>query len=252
MNSSAPQVFDEVYKNGIWGKNESDSIGTSGFGSDPKNAKIYINFLQTILSILPIKTILDIGCGDFQIMSQINLDPFLYTGIDASSIIIEKNRSKYQKENIIFKQGDIMSSEIPFVDLIIIKDVLQHLPNDFLPKIWDKINKKAKFIVITEDYIGGNTPLNGEIEIGHYRPLDLKSFGFNVTPILKYSDKLTGKQIWFYPPGAAHKISKSLENSHNINSNKKEHNNQKKNKYILYVLVFLFLCYYVLLMFINK
>lgn len=48
-----------------------------------------------------IKSIVDVGCGDWQIMSNIDLTGIQYTGYDASALIISKN-SKFATDNVTF------------------------------------------------------------------------------------------------------------------------------------------------------
>ncbi len=211
MSFDKSKIFDNIYRKGLWDP-VSKKDGTSGPGSDPKNANEYIVLLQALINILSIRSIVDLGCGDFQIMSQINLGPVQYMGVDVSRVIVERNR-RHQKKNITFFQGDLVDFDYPFCDLIILKEVLQHLPNSDVISLFNKARNKARYILITED-TGGDRE-NTEIIPGDWRPINFTKppFNFPLSPIMKFG-KHNNKQVWVYrsnnprgEPRAAFKIS---------------------------------------------
>ena len=72
-----------------------------------------------------------------------------------------------------------------------IKDVFQHLPNDKINNILDKLkNKNYKYILIINDTC--KTNCNMDINSGMYRPLDitLKPFNINAEKVFSYYDKI--------------------------------------------------------------
>jgi hypothetical protein len=77
-------IFTYIYENKIWG-------GTSGDGSTIEyNISDYIPFLKNFIIDNNIKTVVDIGCGDFQCGEQIyNELDILYTGYEAYLKLIE-------------------------------------------------------------------------------------------------------------------------------------------------------------------
>merc|ERR1712048_281893 len=114
-----------------------------------------------------------------------------YTGIDVSSTVIAANKEKYEKTNasgssITFKVGSATES-LPGADLLIIKDVLQHLPfcdvvHVINANFYTSINAyqpKFKYILYTNDVKDGVA--NEDIERpGLYRVLDITKPPFNV------------------------------------------------------------------------
>ena len=54
------EYFKQVYAKGKWGKG-------SGVGSDPRNVPDYIGVLQTFLRDMQIRSVVDVGCGDWQL-----------------------------------------------------------------------------------------------------------------------------------------------------------------------------------------
>ena len=88
-NISNMNVFDDIYINKVWGVDENGE-GISGSGSKVENNIKYLNFLNTFIKINKIKSIVDLGCGDWQLMSKVNLNGIKYDGYDNSNIIIDK------------------------------------------------------------------------------------------------------------------------------------------------------------------
>ena len=181
-NKNNYEVFERLYQKGGW-----NGLG-SGPGSLVENNREYIWLLHKIIDYTPaIKTIVDIGCGDWQIMKELNLKKN-YVGIDVSPTVISKNE-KYVKENINFVVGNIVTDDLPDGDLCIIKDVLQHLPNKDVFNCLEKI-KKLKYCLITNDYTDSNT---GDINIGEWRPINILLPPFSVDGISLYG--YNGKHV---------------------------------------------------------
>lgn len=69
-------IFDKVYKNREWGDGES----VSGTGSYLESTKHLIRELPFLFSRYGIRSILDIPCGDFNWMKEVNLSGINYIG----------------------------------------------------------------------------------------------------------------------------------------------------------------------------
>lgn len=170
------KIFEDVYKKNWWQKG-------SGPGSFPENTVEYRKFLQNFLKKNNIKGVLDAGCGDWQFSKLINWDGIKYIGIDVVPFIIKYNIKNYSRKNIKFYKKDFLKDKLPSSELIIIKDVLQHLTTEniinFLPKL-----KNFKFALLINDHAEGNT----DCENGHFRPLNLKKPPFS----------LKAKRVFFF------------------------------------------------------
>ena len=175
--------FDTIYKYNLW-------IFGSGSGSIPINNTKYIEFLETFLKDNKIKTVCDLGCGDWQLGKNIDWEGINYLGIDSVKTVVENNL-KYTKPNIKFICKDLLNYKIPNAELYIIKDVFQHLSNTDVTTLISKITKnKYKFILIINDVSNININLN--IKNGMYRPLDLTKspFNYNLKSIFEYREPL--------------------------------------------------------------
>ena len=101
----------------------------SGGGSTPKQSAPYIEILKDILKKYHVKSVADIGCGDWQFSRHINWAGISYVGYDVVKCLIEMNQKQFGSDKIIFKQADFTKEDIQSADLLLCKEVLQHLTN---------------------------------------------------------------------------------------------------------------------------
>ena len=176
---SNAEVFSKIYEEDLW-------HGGSGAGSKIENVKEYVDILQKYINKPEIKTVLDLGCGDWQFSKFLDLSSVSYLGVDVVESVIESNSTSYSASNIKFISRDITTYEIPKADLIICKDVLQHLCNKDVVTILVKIITSSKFSLITNDFNPENTE-NKNIDNGDYRCLDLtlSPFYLDVVTVLE-------------------------------------------------------------------
>jgi 2-polyprenyl-3-methyl-5-hydroxy-6-metoxy-1,4-benzoquinol methylase len=176
---SNAEVFSKIYKEDLW-------HGGSGAGSKLENIKEYVDILQKYIDKPEVKTVLDLGCGDWQFSKFLDLSSVSYLGVDVVESVIESNSTSYSASNIKFISRDITTYEVPKADLIICKDVLQHLCNKDVVNILVKIITSSKFSLITNDFNPDNTE-NKDIDNGNYRCLDLtlSPFYLDVVTVLE-------------------------------------------------------------------
>jgi len=74
---------------------------------------------------------------------------------DVFRSIIDNNRSRYRQSNVEFLCLDAAKDELPKADVIVIRQVLQHLSNNEIAKIVAKL-RNYQYAVITE-----HLPSNG-------------------------------------------------------------------------------------------
>src|SRR5579863_6436413 len=137
---SNSEAFTHIYESAEWGR-DAYGKGTSGDGSNPDHAREYVEFLQDFLLYHNIKTVVDLGCGDWQIGRVIDWSGVQYVGIDVVSSVIRKNARRFSSSNISFVKADGIDYDLPRADLLICKEVLQHLPNEDIQKIVQQFPK---------------------------------------------------------------------------------------------------------------
>jgi FkbM family methyltransferase len=182
----ALNVFTEIYETGTWGSNGNPEYkGSSGDGSFVEKNQEYISFLKEFIRQKEIRSVCDLGCGDWKCGNLIYDDlPIRYNGYDAYGKLVDYNQKTFASEKYSFKQLDFLNlpDEIKQADLCIIKDVLQHWPLNSIYSFLDTIcnSKKFKYILVTNCCY--QTTHNTDITMGQFRPLS-KDF----LPLKKYN-----------------------------------------------------------------
>lgn len=172
--------FEEIYDNNDWGHG-------SGEGSLDIQTVGYREFIQDFLANKKITSVVDMGCGDWQFSQLINWSEGTYQGFDVVPSVISANNEKFAQGNVSFELYSGKPADLPAADLLIVKDVLQHLPNqtviEFLPHL-----SKYKYALITNcTNPQQDDAVNDDILIGDCRPLDLRLPPFNLSAELAYS-----------------------------------------------------------------
>lgn len=180
---TSEEAFTEIYNYGVWGRNEYGE-GTSGVGSLPETTETYRSFLQQFVDQYQIQSVVDFGCGDWSFSQMINWENVNYMGYDVVKHLIERNQAKFTRSNIHFFHADATKTGLPPADLLICKDVLQHLSNEDILSFITQL-PKFKYCLITND-IDQNTlsSSNPNIHTGGFRQLDLTQAPFNLTGII--------------------------------------------------------------------
>jgi hypothetical protein len=140
-------VFTGIYERGYWGSNMSPAYrGSSGSGSDPEYNRPYIEWLRALIRDRKIRTVVDLGCGDFRtgpsIYEGLNV---VYTGLDVYRPLIQFLQTEYP--DFQFRHLDFFTEpdQIPGGDLCILKDVLQHWSNQDIQIFLDRLIRSRKF-----------------------------------------------------------------------------------------------------------
>jgi 2-polyprenyl-3-methyl-5-hydroxy-6-metoxy-1,4-benzoquinol methylase len=156
-NKSNSEIFTSTYMNYRWGRKRGDFALYSGDGSH--KAEIvdgYISKVSEFLRTFNGKVILvDIGCGDFNIGSKICDLTSEYIACDVVPAVINSNKQKYRYANVKFKVLDATTETLPDGDIIILRQVLQHLSNIDILKVLRSIEHKFKYLIFTD-----HQPLN--------------------------------------------------------------------------------------------
>lgn len=184
------EIFTKIYQSGFW--NEK---GFSLSGAEIKFNRGYVAFLQGFMQQNHIRKVVDLGCGDWQFSQYIDWSGIEYIGYDIVKCVIDRNQKKFSHPSIIFIHADGLDMELPEADLLICKDVLQHLSNVDILKFLSQIYK-FKHCLITNDVdhttMSSNNP---EIPCGDYRPLDLTQPPFNLSGEKMFTFRAAGLSI---------------------------------------------------------
>lgn len=121
----------------------------SGPGSHISNTKETIEFINGIIADLDIKSILDLGCGDWNWFKSVDIRGSSYLGWDACEDMVGDNNRIYGTSKVSFDTKDIVEENYPNVDLIICRDVLFHMTTEISTRVLDKIKLAAKYFICT-------------------------------------------------------------------------------------------------------
>jgi hypothetical protein len=148
---SAPEIFSEIYRKGLWGRLTNGSQFCSGHGSHiAKHVEPYVEATGAFLSSLGAKPdVVDLGCGDFNVGSRLRPYCGRYVACDVAAPVVEANRKGFADADVEFRQLDIIECELPPGEVVLIRQVLQHLSNADIQKIVGKLYN-YRFLVLTE------------------------------------------------------------------------------------------------------
>ena len=177
--------FSNIYKKNIW--------GSSGTGSkfSPDN-KWFLRQLAEHIEKYDLKTIADVGCGDWNIMSHYELAEMeTYTGFDCVDFLINDLNLKNIDKNINFICQDI-SKDIPSgYDIVILKDVIQHWTDEDILTFFPKLLENNKYIYCINGYKFTRDPsknswANRSLDKKyHFHPITIEK-----VPLLKFKNKV--------------------------------------------------------------
>src|SRR5579871_2551816 len=163
---SRQEKFEYIYRNRIWGDAEFDS----GEGSADVNAASYVSAISRYMLDNNIRSVVDIGCGDFRVGRKIieSVPSLKYMGIDIAEPLIARNQSSFGSANISFLQLDVVEQVPPKADVYLVREVLQHLSNADVARALKNISGN---VIVTEvlphNYESAEFVPNIDIASGH-------------------------------------------------------------------------------------
>jgi SAM-dependent methyltransferase len=149
INKDIKDVFKEIYLTNLWGGKKGTFF--SGSGSDDKYTQLYAHEIKEFIKANGVKSVIDLGCGDFRVGRKIVSEDIFYTGVDIVDDLINNNNNLYGNSNVKFLCNNILKDRLPDADLCLVRQVLQHLSNEEIVLVLENI-KKYRFIIVTEHY----------------------------------------------------------------------------------------------------
>ncbi len=184
-----PRYFNRIYANDEW-------EGGSGPGSFPEATATYRAFLQDFMKKNSVRSVVDVGCGDWQSSRLIDWDRRRLQPASMYLPVVLKNTRSFGRSGIRFIEGDARTMDLPQADLLIVKDVLQHWSNADIMAIIPKL-RRFRYCLITN---GATAHQKGDINkdgpAGGFRPVDLSlpPFGVQGSYVLNYDVAYTSRQ----------------------------------------------------------
>ncbi|MGH7685306.1 MAG: class I SAM-dependent methyltransferase [Candidatus Dormibacteria bacterium] len=176
--TSPRDVFERIYEVDHW-------KGGSGVGSAPEATQRYREVLRRVLDELHIRSVVDLGCGDWQCSGLVDWSGIDYVGVDVVPGVIRNNELAHGAGNISFLCRDALRKTLPAAELLIAKDVLQHWRNRDIIRFLGGGLRRYRYALLTNDIssVHWQAAVNTDIETGAWRTLDLTQSPFNMRPL---------------------------------------------------------------------
>ena len=167
---AAQAAFTEIYKKDVWGI-------AKDIEPEPGNVEQYIKLVQEFMRQNEIRSVVEFGCSVWQHLSRIDWQGIEYDGFDIVKAVVDAATERHGADNIRFHVvGE--GTRLPRADLLICKDVLQHLPNNDIKYYLRLFKGLYKYLLITDD-VYPDIALNHDIPHGGYRAVRLDIEPFN-------------------------------------------------------------------------
>lgn len=162
------EIFGEIYREKTWNLMHQDSA--SGEGSNHAQTAQIRKTLPKLLNSLDIQRLLDVPCGDFYWMQQVDLSKIDYTGGDIVPELVRENQAQYESDIRKFTQLDLTHDALPPSDMIFCRDCLVHLSFHDIKAVFTNIlQSKVDWVLMTHF---PEEPRNKDILTGGWRPLN--------------------------------------------------------------------------------
>ncbi|MGL4512494.1 MAG: hypothetical protein ACRCT8_05335 [Lacipirellulaceae bacterium] len=186
MSNTLTTRFDRIYATNEWGNG-------SGDGSRAVHTRGYVAFLERFLAERRVSSVVDLGCGDWQFSRDVDWGAAEYRGYDLVASVIETNRARYAKPGVSFHVYSGDPAQVPGADLLIVKDVLQHLSNDTIRGLMP-LFARFRYALVTNCVSPRGETLNEDVPDGGFRQLDLRAAPFSLDAAEVYS--FTNARRW--------------------------------------------------------
>ena len=126
------EVFRRIYADGLWGSvSDPNERFFSGPGTHDANfVATYCDAVEKFALARPEKLVaVDLGCGDFTVGSRIRPLFSKYIACDVVGPLIQRNEERFATLDVDFRVLDVTADPLPPADVVILRQVLQHLSN---------------------------------------------------------------------------------------------------------------------------
>lgn len=175
--SYAPrEAFEYIYRTHHWGGKES----ASGEGASQDQTTRLKEQLPGLLREIGADRLLDLPCGDYSWMREIELPVVEYIGADLVPSLVAGHQSRYGDDRHRFLTLDLRVDALPAADVLLCRDCLVHLSFDDIALALDNIRRSGIGYLLTTTFPGCER--NVDIMTGDWRLLNLMRAPFNFPP----------------------------------------------------------------------
>ncbi len=145
-------VFNRIYGTGVWGKKAGEEFFSGPGSHDDSLVGPYVESVKRFLATIgAAPSVVDLGCGDFNVGQYIRPYCGRYVACDVVPGLIAHNARKFASLNVDFQCVDMVDEALPTGQVIILRQVLQHLSNAMIARVLDKVQASCDYLILTED-----------------------------------------------------------------------------------------------------
>jgi len=205
----AAAAFSRIYDDGEW---LCGSEARSGLGSRRETTREFCDFLEQFLRERGITSVVDAGCGHWPSGYQrfLNWQGVRYHGVDVVPSVVKDN-TRYLANDEVRRAGGMASAEfcvgdvsspLPGADLLLVKDVLMHLPTAAVHEfLQNNVDPRYRFVLVVQNEVPPAVNLRQmvDIEPGQLLPFDIMRPPFEAPFVEVFrwlSDEPKTVQLW--------------------------------------------------------
>ena len=195
-------AFAEVYTTKAWGDDGGDFFSGPGTVEAAVTAP-YLDFLRSEFAAMARPPrVLDLGCGDFKVCSQLLPSVESVTGVDVVPELVARNTRLFGSERVRFLCADISRDPLPEADVVLVREVMQHMSNAQIACLLKRLDAypvayvtnvepaKAAVATVNRDLVPG-PDTRGVFGSGLF--LDEPPFSFRAAPVLRLKSHQPGE-----------------------------------------------------------
>lgn len=174
LQDDVAETFRANYQTGGWVHGEGQE-SRSGIGSSAAATAGLTERIGAAMKHLGAKSLVDIGCGDWNWMKRGTLD-FAYTGVDVVPEVIQDNQ-RHARPGVSFAVCNAIAGPISPAEVALCREVLFHLSFADARAVVANIKRAARYLIATTDL---DIAINSDIQSGDFRRINLlrRPFGF--------------------------------------------------------------------------
>lgn len=189
LGETRKKTFSRYYKSNFW----KDDHSRSGEGSNAEQTRIIRKILPELLHRHEVKTLVDVPCGDFFWMSQVDLGTVQYIGHDIVPEVIEQNTKSFGSDHVRFSSRDMCQDALDDCDMILCRDALVHLSFEDIQKALKNFKRSTARYLLTTTFPKRSD--NQDIVTGQWRTLNLQLSPFSFSdPLEIYNEESTEQE----------------------------------------------------------
>ena len=125
------EEFTRVYRENVW--------GGSGGGAGPEVSEPFARIASDLIRKHNVRRVIDIGCGSGWPATLIDLNGAEYTGVDIVASVLGQARAQHPQWKFI--EADALTDELPDADLVLLKEITQHLSDADIQTLIERLRK---------------------------------------------------------------------------------------------------------------